>query len=122
MSKLGSKPPSQFINKTITETVVVGPDNYPRDTSGNILKRVSSGDDKGDFSHSLTDRQVSQTVGAGGTITYTRSYTIPVQNPKWAAAKGRANMNDLARMFGSIGGKRRTRHRRTTLRRRTHRK
>ena len=105
-----SKPPSQFINKTITETVVVGPDNYPRDATGNILKVVSTGDGKGDFSHSLTDRQVSQTVGAAGAITYTRSYTIPVQNPKWAAAKGRANMNALANMFGkTLGGKRKTR-------------
>ncbi len=105
----GSKPPSQFINKTITETVTVGPENYPRDATGNILKIVSTGDGKGDFSHSLTDRLLSKTVSEGGIIVYTRSYTIPVQNPKWVAAKTRANMNDLADMFRGMGGKRKTR-------------
>jgi hypothetical protein len=115
----GAKPPAQFINKSITETIVVGPDYYPRDISGNILKVVSTGDGKGDFSHSLTDRQVSMAVTKGELITYTRSYTIPVQNPKWVAAKGRENMNELTKMFGSMGGKRRTTRRvKRTIRRR----
>ena len=108
--------PKQLIKKTIQESVTTGPGQqypYPMNATGRLMKNVDTGNGKGKFSHSLTDRQSQMAMSSGQAITYSRSYKINAINPKYVAAQSRAQVNELSGLFGQLGKGKKTRHRRS---------
>jgi hypothetical protein len=95
----------QYIDKNITEEVITGPAQqfgYPINGDGKLKKTVNTGNGKGEFSHNLTLRQINSNVAKGKPITYKRTYTMSVLNPRWVAAEHRREVNNLGGLFGSI--------------------
>ena len=95
----------QYIDKNITEEVITGPAQqfgYPINGDGKLKKTVNTGNGKGHFSHTLTDRQSNIAVSEGKPITYKRTYKMSVLNPRWVAAEHRREVNNLGGLFGSI--------------------